>query len=80
MATFPTPEEMRAEFADLCERRAAILAESGPKREARDKILSEANAKAQVLEAEVREIETELAEIAQQQAMIARALGGRTGE
>lgn len=75
----PTAEEMRVRFADLQARRASILAASMPLRQSRDDLVNAAREQEALLNAEIREAEEGLFDIDQESAMIARALGGKTG-
>lgn len=74
------PDTLRARFAELGATRDAILAVSAPLREARDACVNEARATETTLNAGIAEVEDGLFAIDQERAMIARALGGRTGE
>lgn len=77
---FPTPEEMRARFAELTKKREAIVAKATPLRTARDKHANKAAAKERQLNDGIHRAEAGLVEIQTEMAMIARALGGKTGE
>lgn len=77
---FPTPEALRARFRELTEKREKILAKSAPLREERDRIANEARAKETALNKRIKTVEADLYENEQERAMIARALGGKTGE
>jgi uncharacterized coiled-coil DUF342 family protein len=79
MSIMPTPEKMRARFAELGQQRDDILARSTPLREARDAFANEAREKEQAMNDKIRKAETKLLEIDQERALIARALGGKTG-
>jgi hypothetical protein len=79
MADFTKPDELRQRFAELTEQRSQILALSTPKRAARDKVVADAALAAAPLDAEIKRIEAELFDLDQEAALIARALGGRTG-
>lgn len=76
---FPSPEEMRARFAELTEKRERILAKSEPLRAARDKHANDSAAKERAMNAKIKAAEAGLFENEQERAMIARALGGKTG-
>lgn len=75
------PDALRKRFHDLGLLREQILARTTPLREARDSILQTAEAQAKVLADEFLRIEHEggLYDIDQERAVIARALGGKTG-
>jgi hypothetical protein len=76
---FPSREEMEARFHELAAQRAAILAKSGPLREARDAHANAARDKELAMNAEIAEAEAGLVDLDLEAGMIARALGGRTG-
>jgi uncharacterized coiled-coil DUF342 family protein len=77
-----SPENMRKRFHELGKKRAAILAKTMPLREKRDKILQKAEAEAKALADQFKKIEADekLFELDQERAVIARALGGKTGK
>lgn len=79
MADFTKPDELRARFAELQQVRADTLALSQPKREARDKLVADTAAEVAKMDTEIKKIEAELFDLDQEAALIARALGGRTG-
>jgi hypothetical protein len=74
-----TPDALRARFAALTEQREAVTAASEPLRARRDAIAAQATADLAALDVEIRAAEAGLFELDQERAMIARALGGRTG-
>ncbi|WP_267396542.1 MULTISPECIES: hypothetical protein [unclassified Sphingomonas] len=74
-----TPENLRARFAELGEQRDAMLVASGPLREQRDEIAREAQARIAGLDTEIRAAELGMFDLDQERALIARALGGKTG-
>lgn len=74
------PATLRARFHQLGAERAARLAASAPLREARDAFVNEARAKEAAMNAAIAEAEAGLFQSDQERGMIARALGGRTGE
>ncbi len=74
------PTALRDRFADLGLRREAALAVSAPLREKRDAISADAASRIADLDDQIREAEAGLFELDQERALIARALGGRTGE
>jgi hypothetical protein len=74
-----TPEALRARFAALTEQRDTVAAVSEPLRTRRDAIAAQAAADLAALDVEIRAAETGLFDLDQERAMIARALGGRTG-
>lgn len=74
------PENLRARFAELGEQRDAMLVASGPLREQRDAIAQTAQAQIVGLDSQIRAAEDGLFDIDQERALIARALGGKTGE
>ena len=75
-----TPTNLRSRFAELTQQREDIIAASGPLREQRDALVQQASQQIQALDADIKTAEAGLAEIDQERAMIARALGGKTGE
>lgn len=75
-----TRDALRARFNELGMDRAAILATSTPLREQRDKLVRDVTTQAATLEAQVKTIEAPLFDLDQERAMLARALGGRTGD
>lgn len=74
------PESLRARFAELGEQREAMLAASGPLRDRRDTLAREAQEQIAALDSQIRTAEEGLFQIDQDRGMIARALGGKTGE
>lgn len=74
-----TPEALRSRFATLTERRNAMAAVSAPLRTRRDAIAAQATTDLAALDVQIRAAEAGLFELDQERAMIARALGGRTG-
>lgn len=70
---------MRARFAALGEAREAALVVSTPLREERDVITQECQQRIAVLDGGIAEAEADLFDLDQERALIARALGGRTG-
>lgn len=79
MADYTKPSELRARFAELQTLRASIVAASEPKRKERDAIVAESTAALAPIDADIKRIEAELFDLDQEAALIARALGGRTG-
>lgn len=77
-----SPENMRKRFHELGKKRAAILAKTMPLREKRDKIVQKAEAEAKALADQFKKIEADegLFDLDQERAVIARALGGKTGK
>lgn len=75
------PENMRKRFHELRRKREAILARTMPLREQRDKILQEADKVAKALADQYKQIEKDedLFGIDTERGMLARALGGKTG-
>ena len=74
-----TPATQRARFAELSGTRTAILAISTPLRDERDAVSAAAQATIATIDIQIAAEEAGLYEIDQERAMIARALGGRTG-
>lgn len=74
------PENLRARFVELGDQRDAMLIASGPLREQRDAIAQTAQAQIVDLDRQIRAAEDGLFDIDQERALIARALGGKTGE
>jgi uncharacterized coiled-coil DUF342 family protein len=74
----PTPDELRARFAELAADREAILAASAPIRAERDQVSAEADDKVAKFNARIARKEEGLFELDTEMAAIARALGGRT--
>lgn len=72
-----TKELLRARFDELNKQRDAILAASGPLREERDRLVNDARARENEINARIKEAERGLYEIDCDRAMLARALGGR---
>lgn len=75
-----SPENLRARFAMLGEQREAMLAASSPLREQRDTIARTLQAQIADLDVQIRAAEDGLFDVDQERALIARALGGKTGE
>ena len=73
------PDTMRARFHELTVKRADVLAVSAPLRAKRDEATAAYEAVVRPIEAQVRQIEAPLYGIDQERAVIARALGGKTG-
>ena len=80
MLDIMNPSALRARFAELGEQREAVLAVSTPLREDRDAIAQTAAARIATLDEAIMSVESGLFDVDQERAMIARALGGRTGE
>jgi hypothetical protein len=80
MIDITNPAALRARFAELGETRTAALAVSTPLREERDGIAVDSAKKIADLDVQICEAELGLFELDQERALIARALGGRTGE
>lgn len=74
-----TPATLRARFAELSDARSAILDVSTPLRDERDAVSAAAQATIAAIDIQIAAEEAGLFEIDQERAMIARALGGRTG-
>lgn len=74
------PENLRARFAELGEQREGMLATSAPLREQRDTIARAAQEQIAALDVQIRDAEDGLFDIDQERGLIARALGGKTGE
>lgn len=74
-----TPENLRARFAELGEQRAAMLTASGPLREQRDEIARALQAQIADIDTQIRAAELGMFDLDQERALIARALGGKTG-
>lgn len=74
------PENLRARFAELGDQREAMLAASSPLRDRRDTVAREAQEQIAVLDSRIRAAEEGLFQIDQERGLIARALGGKTGE
>lgn len=76
------PDNMRKRFHELGKKREAIMAKVGPLRAQHDKIVQEADAKAKALVSQFRKIEKDegLFDLDMERAMLARALGGKTGK
>lgn len=76
------PENMRKRFHELGKKREAILAKTMPLRAQRDKIVQDADVKAKALADQFKKLEKDgaLFDIDMERAMIARALGGKTGK
>lgn len=70
-------KELSRQLKELDVSRAAILAISGPLREARDKHVNDARAIENEMNAKIKEVEKDLYYIDNDRATIARALGGR---
>ena len=80
MLDMMNPSALRARFAELGELREAALTVSTPLREDRDAIAQTAAARMATLDEAIMTAESGMFDIDQERAMIARALGGRTGE
>ncbi|WP_267396194.1 MULTISPECIES: hypothetical protein [unclassified Sphingomonas] len=74
-----TPENLRARFAELGEQRDAMLVASGPLREQRDEIARDSQTRIAELDTQIRAAELGMFDLDQERALIARALGGKTG-
>ncbi len=72
-----TLEDLKSSFTELSAQRDAILAESTPLRELRDKTKNEALAKAKEIDDQVKIIEKDLFEISMALGHLSRALGGK---
>ena len=73
------PKSMKARFAELTTQREKIMSASAPLRSRRDEVQAQLDAAIQPLNAEIKKIEIGLYGIDQERAIIARALGGKTG-
>lgn len=73
------PKNMKARFAELTAQRDKIMSASAPLRTRRDEVQAQLDAAIQPLNAEIKKIEAGLYGIEQERAIIARALGGKTG-
>jgi hypothetical protein len=78
MAAKFTPEALAARQQELKAEISKITAITGPKREARDKFAQEAGAKCAAMNAELKALEAPIAELRREEAIIAKALGGRS--
>jgi hypothetical protein len=74
------PDAMRARFADLSAQRDTKLAASEPLREQRDAIVRQSAAQVATFDAQIAAAEAGLGDIAQEMAMISRALNGKVGD
>lgn len=74
------PDKMRKRFRELTEKSERIRAKVDPLRSARDKAAQRHSREIEKHNAKVRTAEKGLFDIEQERAMLARALGGRTGE
>lgn len=74
------PAVLRARFADRGTDRDAALAVSAPLRAERDALVASTADRVAALDVRIAEAEAGLFDIDQERALIARALGGRTGE
>ncbi len=70
---------MQDSFRQLTEQAEKIREQSAPLREARDKFANEAREKELEMNAQIKEVEKELADIDNTRGMLSRALGGQTG-
>lgn len=73
------PAEMRKRFHELRQLRSEILSRSGPVRAERDEHVNTAQAVTHKFDAEIKEIEKDLAVIDQQIALLVRALNRQVG-
>ena len=80
MVDMSSRASIRARFAELGAKREEILAASGPIRAERDKLLQETEKAEEALNVKIREAEKGLYELDVERGMLARAIGGRTGE
>ena len=80
MIDITNPAALRARFAELGTQREAALVVSTPLREERDAIAAASAEHITALDAQIKDAETDLFALDQERALIARALGGRTGE
>lgn len=78
MSEKSTKDMLQERFAELTAKREAILAQSTPLREQRDKIKNEALALAQTLDDQIMAIEKGMPELDTDLGRLARALGGRS--
>lgn len=72
-----TKELLQQRAEELTRQRDAILAKTGPMREARDRFKSDAFARIRAMDAELKEAEKGLFDLGNELSMIARAAGGR---
>ncbi len=72
-------DSMIKRFHELGAKREAIKAASNPLRAKRDAYAAESDATLRAMDDQIREAERGLFEIEQERAIIARALGGKTG-
>lgn len=75
-----SPEAMRAKFWELTRAAEEIRSRSLPLRAERDKIIADTAPRLKKLEREYKDIEAPLYEIERERALLARALGGKTGQ
>jgi hypothetical protein len=75
-----TPEALRARFAELGDQRSAMLVVSSPLRDQRDTIAHDSQVRIAALDNQIEAAEAGLFDLDQERALIARALGGKTGE
>lgn len=78
MASPFTIKNLQTRMAEVKEEIAAIMAKAGPLREARDAWSAEADRKRQEMNAEIKAVEAGLFDLRQEEAMIAKALGGKS--
>lgn len=75
-----SPESMRKRFHELSKIIKDTHARSDPVRAKRDKMEADHHAQISALNKQIKEIEASLFELKNEQAAIARALGGKTGK
>jgi hypothetical protein len=74
----PTPEKLRARFAELAADREAVMNATAPLRAERDDLSADTAARVARIDAQIAELTEGLFDADNEAAMIARALGGKT--
>lgn len=80
MVDFSNRAAIKARFHELSAKREQILAASAPLRAKRDDIVNKARADEEILNVQIREAEAGLYELDVERGLLARAVGGQTGE
>jgi len=80
MADPITQDGLRTRFHELGAQRTQILDASIPLREQRDAYQQEADAQIKLMNEQIKSMEMGLYEIDRERGLIAKALGGKTGE